>query len=122
MKCNSNTWTIKNINNIRTNSITQEQRLTHSEELLQQLHQKVQYQQQEVQKFQQQNLGNHQSQPLQGTRKSINRKILGQKLFNAKCFYRFFPGATFKDFLHYSKPLFRDPHTHFDIAALHYWY
>ena len=46
--------------------------------MLQQLHQQVQYQQQELQKFQQQNPGNHQSQPLQCIRKGINRKILGQ--------------------------------------------
>ena len=43
--------------------------------------------------------------------KSINRKILGQKLFNAKVFYRFFPGATFRGFFHYIKLTLQDPQT-----------
>ena len=119
---------------------TQEQQLNRSEELLQQLHQQVQHQQQELQKLQQRNPCNHQSQPLQyrhanvGTvsnekrnivifddsiPKGINRKILGQKLFNAKVFYRFFPGATSRDFFHYIKPTLQDPQTNFDIAVLH---
>ena len=51
--------------------------------------------------------------------KGINRKILGQKLFNAKAFYRFFPGATSRDFFHYVKPALQDPQTNFDIAILH---
>ena len=119
---------------------TQEQQLNCSEELLQQLHQQVQHQQQELQKLQQRNPCNHQSQPLQyrhanvGTvsnekrnivifddsiPKGINRKILGQKLFHAKVFYRFFPGATSRDFFHYIKPTLQDPQTNFDIAVLH---
>ena len=119
---------------------TQEQQLTRSEELLQQLHQQVQEMQQEMQKLQQRNPCNHQSQPVQekhanvGTvsnekrnivifgdsiSKGINRKILGQKLFNAKVFYRFFPGATSRDFFHYIKPTLQDPQTNFDIAVLH---
>ena len=117
---------------------TQEQQLTRSEELLQQLHQQVQHQQQELQKLQQRNHCNHQSQPLQDDNvgtvtnekrnivifgdsipKRINRKILSQKLFNAKVFYRFFPGATSRDFFHYIKPTLQEPQTNFDIAVLH---
>ena len=45
--------------------------------------------------------------------------MLGQKLFNAKVFYRFFPGATSRDFFHYIKPTLQDPQTNFDIAVLH---
>ena len=115
---------------------TQEQQLTRSEELLQQLHQQVQHQQQELQKLQQRNPCNHQSQPLQDRHAnlctvsnekrnivifgdSIPKGILGQKLFNAKVFYRFFPGATSRDFFHYIKPTLQDPETNFDIAVLH---
>ena len=119
---------------------TQEQQLTRSEERLQQLHQYVQHQQQELQKLQQRNLCNYQSQPLQdryantGTisnkkwniasfgnsiPKGINRKIFGQKLFNAKVSYRFFHGATSTDFFHYIKPTLQDSKTNFDIAVLH---
>ena len=119
---------------------TQEQQLTRSEELLQQIHQQVQHQQQALQKLQQRNPCNHQSQPLQDRHanvgtvsnekrnivilgdsipKGINRKILGQKLFNAKVIYRFFPGDTSRDFFHYIKPTLQDPKTNFDIAVLH---
>ena len=115
---------------------TQEQ-LTRSEELLQQLHQQVQ---QALQKLQQRNPCNHQSQLLQDRHanvgtvsnekrniaifgdsipKCINRKILGQNLFNAKHFYRFFLGATSRDFFHYIKSILQDPQTNFDIAVLH---
>ena len=118
---------------------TQEQQLTRSEELLQQLYQQVQ-QQQELQKLQQRNPSDHQSQPLQDRHanvgtvsnvkrnivifgdsipKGINRKILGQKLCNARVFYRFFPGATSRDFFHYIKPTLQDPQTNFGIAVLH---
>ena len=119
---------------------TQEQQLTHSEELLQQLYQQVQHQQQELRKLQQRNPCNHQSQPLQDRHanvgtvsnekgnivifgnsipKGINRKLLVQKLFNAKVFYRFFPGATSRDFFHSIKPILQDPQTNFHIAVLH---
>ena len=40
-------------------------------------------------------------------------------MFNAKVFYRFFPGATSRDFFHYIKPTLQDPQTNFDIAVLH---
>ena len=49
----------------------------------------------------------------------VNRKILGQKLLNAKVFYRFFPGAISRDFFHYIKPTLQDQQTNFDIAVLH---
>ena len=49
----------------------------------------------------------------------MNKKILGQKLFNAKAFYRFFPGATSRDIFHYIKPTLQNPQTDFDIAVLH---
>ena len=119
---------------------TQEQQLTRSEELLQQLHQQVQHQQQELQKLQQRKPCNHQTQPLQDKHANVgtvsnekqnivifgdsiptgtNRKILSQKLFNAKGFYRFFPGATSRDFFHYIKPTLQEPQTNLDIAVLH---
>ena len=40
-------------------------------------------------------------------------------MFNAEVFYRFFPGATSRDFFHYIKPVLQDPQTNFDIAVLH---
>ena len=40
-------------------------------------------------------------------------------MFNAKFFYRFFPGSTFRDFFHYIKPTLQDSQTNFDIAVLH---
>ena len=51
--------------------------------------------------------------------KGINRKILGQKLFIAKVFCRFFPGATSRDFFHYVKPTLQYLQTNSDIAVLH---
>ena len=45
--------------------------------------------------------------------------MLGQKLFNAKVFYRFFPAATSRDFFYYIKRALQDPQTDFDIAVLH---
>ena len=118
---------------------TQEQQLTRSEELLQQLHQQVKHQQQELHKLQQRNPCNHQSQPFPDSHtntgtvsgtfvflifgdsipKGTNRKILGQKLFNAKVLYRFFPDATCRDFFHYIKPTLQDLQTDFDTAVLH---
>ena len=101
---------------------TQTQQLTRSEKLLQQL-QPLQHQQQELQKLQERNSCNHQSQPLQDSHtnastvsneqrnlvifgdsilKGRNRKILGQKLFNAKVFHRFLPGTTSRDFSHFT--------------------
>ena len=118
---------------------TQEQKLTYSEKLLQQHLQQVQHQQQELQKLQQQSLCNHQLQLLQDMHansatvsnekrnivtfgdsipKDINRKILGQKLFNATVFYRFFLGTS-RDFFHYIKPTLQNPQTNFGIAVLH---
>ena len=116
---------------------TQEQQINCNHELLQQLHQQLQHQQPELQKLQQQNRCNHQSQPLHDRHanagtvsnekrnivifsnsipKCMNRKILGQKLFNAKFFYRFFPGVTSRDFFHY---ILQGPQSGFDIAVLH---
>ena len=83
---------------------TQKKQLTRSEELLQELNKQVQHQQQGLQMLQQRNLCNHQSQLLQDVStagtvsnekrnivifgdnipKGINRKMLGQKLCNAK--------------------------------------
>ena len=40
-------------------------------------------------------------------------------MFNAKVFYRFFPGATSRDFFQYIKTNLQDPQTDFDNAALH---
>ena len=40
-------------------------------------------------------------------------------MFNAKVFYRFFPGTTSRDFFHYIKPTLQDPQTDFGIAVLH---
>ena len=40
-------------------------------------------------------------------------------MFNAKVFYRLFPGATSRDFFHYIKPTLQDAQTNFDIAVLH---
>ena len=51
--------------------------------------------------------------------KRYKQKNINQKLFNAKAFYRFFPGATSRDFFHYIKPTLQDPQTNFDIAVLH---
>ena len=51
--------------------------------------------------------------------KGMNRKILGQKLCNAKVFYRFFPGATSRYFFHYIKPTLQDPQTDFHVTVLH---
>ena len=51
------------------------------------------------------------------TPKGINRKILGQKLFNAKVFYRLFPGVTSRDFFYYIKPNLQDPQTNFDMGV-----
>ena len=36
-----------------------------------------------------------------------------------KFFYRFFPGGTSRDFLHYIKPTLQTPQTDFDIAVLY---
>ena len=51
--------------------------------------------------------------------KGIERKKIGQKLFNAEVSYRFFPGATSQDFIHYIKPTFQGPQADFDIGVLH---
>ena len=51
--------------------------------------------------------------------KGINRKIFGQKSFNAKVIYKFFPAITFRDLFHYIKPTLQEPRTNFDIAVLH---
>ena len=40
-------------------------------------------------------------------------------MFNAKVSYRFFTGATSRDFFHYIKPTLQDSKTNFDIAVLH---
>ena len=45
--------------------------------------------------------------------------MLSQKLFNAKVFYRFFPGATSRDFVHHIKPTLQYSEINFDIAVLH---
>ena len=49
----------------------------------------------------------------------INKKILYQKLFQAKDYYWFFASPTSIDFFHYKKPILSDPQTNFDIAVLH---
>ena len=51
--------------------------------------------------------------------KGINRNMLNRKLSNAKCFYKFFPGATSKDFYHYINPALQDPQVEYDVAILH---
>ena len=45
--------------------------------------------------------------------------MLGQNFFNAKVFYKFFPGTTSRGFFHYIKPTLQDRQTDFDIAVLH---
>ena len=51
--------------------------------------------------------------------KGIERKKIGQKLFNAEVSYRFFPGVTSQYFFHYVKPTFQGPQADFDIGVLH---
>ena len=51
--------------------------------------------------------------------KGINRNMLNRKLSNAKCFYKFFPGATSRDFYHYIKPALQNPQIEYDVAILH---
>ena len=51
--------------------------------------------------------------------KGINRNMLNRKLLNAKCFYKFFPGATSRDFYHYIKPALLNPEMEYNLAILH---
>ena len=51
--------------------------------------------------------------------KGIERKKIGQKLFNAEVSYRFFPGVTSQYFFHCIKPTFQGPQADFDIGVLH---
>ena len=112
-----------------------EEHLIQNERLLRQLQEQIDIQKNELDSFQQENREKLQFEKKiphsnydkekniiifgDSIPKGINRNMLNRKLSNAKCSYKFFSGATSRDFYHYIKPALLNPEQDYDVAILH---